>query len=122
MLPDLASTLTAPKGGVVPRLELDELWSFVARRASKVWAWVALDRATRQVVAYALGSRGVETGRRLWEAVPAPWRASPCHTDFWEAYAAILPSGQHSPGGKGDGAGQPRRAMEQHPSPTPGTG
>ena len=41
-------------------LELDELWSFVARRTNQVWIWIALYRKTRQVVAYAVGDRSEE--------------------------------------------------------------
>ncbi len=42
-------------------LELDELWSFVLKKTRKRWVWLALCRATRQVVAYAIGNRGEAT-------------------------------------------------------------
>lgn len=56
-------------------LELDEQWSFVLKRANKRWIWLALCRATRQVVAYVSGDRSEATGRKLWERIPA---ARPC--------------------------------------------
>ena len=84
-------------------LELDELWSFVARRKNKRWVWLALCRRTRQVVAYAVGDRGQKTCRLLWERVPLALRHALAFTDFWEAYQKVLPEGQHSPGGKGSG-------------------
>lgn len=77
-------------------LELDELWSFVLRRANKRWVWIALCRATRQVVAYALGDRSEQTCRALWEAIPTPYQTGQCYSDFWEAYRKVIPSGQHS--------------------------
>ena len=46
-------------------LEMDELWSFVLRRKDKRWIWLALCRRTRQVVAYAIGSRDEATCRLL---------------------------------------------------------
>ena len=35
--------------------ETDELWSWVAYKANKQWVWVALDRGTRQIVAFQVG-------------------------------------------------------------------
>ena len=65
--------------------------------------WVALDRATRRVVACCLGDRSEESCRYLWEQVPAPWRAATCYTDLWEAYQAVIPEAQHRATGKGAG-------------------
>jgi insertion element IS1 protein InsB len=58
-------------------LELDELWSFVLEKARKRWVWLALCRATRQVVVayYAIGNRrGEATRRRLGERIPEAYR------------------------------------------------
>jgi len=63
-------------------LELDELWSFVLKKANKAWIWIALCRKTRQVVAYAIGH---------------------CSTDFWAAYQAVIPEEQHTAVGKETG-------------------
>jgi hypothetical protein len=51
--PDLQETLIAPDPAEPTQsvLELDELWSFVRKRVNKRWIWIALCRATRQVVA-----------------------------------------------------------------------
>jgi len=84
-------------------LELDELWSFVLKKANKAWIWIALCRQTRQVVAYALGDRSEETCRRLWQAIPASYRAGHCYTDFWAAYHAVIPEEQHTAAGKETG-------------------
>jgi IS1 family transposase len=84
-------------------LELDELWSFVLRRVNKRWVWIALCRATRQVVAYVIGDRSEQTCRKLWEAVPKAYQAGHCYTDFWEAYNKVIPDEQHTACGKDSG-------------------
>src|SRR3954471_6189429 len=63
----LARTLPPAPSSEDLVLELDELWSFVGKKANKRWVWLALARHTRQVVAYAIGDRGERTCRRLWE-------------------------------------------------------
>ena len=100
-LPPLPETLAPARPDDV--LELDELWSFVARRRNKRWVWLALCRRTRQVVAYAVGDRGVRTCRLLWERVPRGLRHALTFTDFWEAYQKVVPEGQHVACGKGSG-------------------
>jgi IS1 family transposase len=84
-------------------LELDELWSFVARRKNKRWVWLALCRRTRQIVAYAIGDRSERTCRLLWERIPLALRRALVFTDFWEAYQKVVPVGQHIACGKGSG-------------------
>jgi len=84
-------------------LELDELWSFVLRRANKRWIWIALCRATRQVVAYVIGDRSEQTCRKLWEAIPKAYQTGHCYTDFWEAYNQVIPDEQHTACGKESG-------------------
>jgi insertion element IS1 protein InsB len=84
-------------------LELDELWSFVARRRNKRWVWLALCRRTRQIVAYAVGDRSAETCRLLWGRVPVALRGAMVFTDFWEAYQKVVPVDQHIACGKGSG-------------------
>ena len=71
-------------------LELDELWSFVYRRADKRWVWLALCRRTRQIVAFAVGDRGAQTCKRLWRRVPPPYRRLLCFTDFLRRPASEL--------------------------------
>jgi len=84
-------------------LELDEAWSFVLKRENKVWIWLALCRATRQIVAFAVGDRSAETCRKLWEAIPPEYRQGHCFSDFWEAYQNVIPPEQHTACGKGTG-------------------
>jgi insertion element IS1 protein InsB len=99
-LPLLSETLREVER---PVLELDELWSFVLKKARKQWVWLALCRQTRQVVACVVGDRSAQTCRRLWEAIPEAFRRAYCYTDFWEAYAKVLPPEQHSAVGQESG-------------------
>ena len=85
-------------------LECDELWSFVGKKADRYWVWVALDVATGRVLAMFVGDRDESGARGLWDALPASHRASAeFYTDFWEAYAAVLPPGRHHRCAKGSG-------------------
>lgn len=84
-------------------LELDELWSFVLKKANQAWIWIALCRFTRQIVAYAIGDRSEATCFRLWLAIPPVYRDSTCYSDFWKAYQAVIPEEQHIAVGKDTG-------------------
>jgi insertion element IS1 protein InsB len=101
-LPPLSTTLVAPdlEDVTSTTLELDELWSFVLKKANDSWIWIALCRQTRQVVAYALGDRSKKTCQRLWEAIPEGYRQGHCFTDVWAAYKAVIPEEQHTAVGK----------------------
>ena len=76
-------------------LELDELWSFVARKANRLWLWLAVCRRTQQVVAYTLGDRGEDSARWLAESIPEAYAACPTRSDYWEAYAAVFGRRRH---------------------------
>ena len=75
-------------------LELDELWTWVLQRKNKKWLWLALCRRTRQIVAYALGCRGVATCRVLWSRIPTAYKSAHCFANIWDAYAAVVPPDQ----------------------------
>ena len=69
-----------PSGGtptvIVQRLEaeLDELWSFVGKRANRHWVWIAMDATTRQVIAFHVGDRSGQSAEALWEKIPAMYQ------------------------------------------------
>jgi insertion element IS1 protein InsB len=46
-------------------LKLDELWSFVQKKANQRWVWNVLCRTTRQVVAYFIGDRRAAVCQKL---------------------------------------------------------
>ena len=84
-------------------LELDELWSFVGSKAQTLWLWVALCRRTRQIVAYTLGDRSLQSADDLRASLPADYQACTTRSDFWEAYAAAFPASTHRCCGKEEG-------------------
>jgi len=44
-------------------MELDEMY---CQKKRKVWLWLAICRASKQILAYQLGGRGVRTAKKLW--------------------------------------------------------
>jgi len=104
-LPELNQTLLEPDPSdpEATSLELDELWSFVLKRANKRWIWIALCRHTRQVVAYVIGDRSQSSCKKLWERIPSAYRRGHCYSDFWEAYQLVIPAQQHTAAGKETG-------------------
>ncbi|MBA3712906.1 MAG: IS1 family transposase, partial [Pyrinomonadaceae bacterium] len=60
-------------------------------------------RQSRQVVWGVVGDRSQQTCQRLWETIPDGYRQAQCDTDFWEAYAKVLPAAQHTAVGKESG-------------------
>ena len=104
-LPPLSTTLLTPdpKDATAADLELDEVWSFVGSKRNPVYVWIALCRATRQVIAIATGDRSAATCWRLWIAIREPYRRGFCYTDFWQSYQAVIPDEQHVASGKETG-------------------
>lgn len=83
---------------------MDELWSFVNDKNQKVWIWVALERETRRIVGLAFGDRSSQTCLELWQSLPANYRKrAVIYSDFWSAYADVLPSKRHRAVGKETG-------------------
>ena len=85
-------------------LELDEMWAFVGSKAQRVWLWLAVERASRRIVAWVVGDRSAQTAQRLWHALPRRYRRHCWYfTDLWDAYSQVLPRGRHRPCPKGEG-------------------
>lgn len=104
-MPPLSETLLKPDGNNPQEtdMELDEITSFVFKKANQTWVWVALCRKTRQIVAYAVGDRSKETCQKLWNAIPEGYQRGHCFTDLWRVYQIVIPEEQHSAGGKETG-------------------
>lgn len=84
--------------------ELDELWSFVRRRADKQWLWLAFDKESRQVLAFFVGDRSRESARKLWRRLPVAYRERVTfYSDDWEAYKGVIPVERHVVCGKESG-------------------
>ncbi|HEY0736338.1 MAG TPA: IS1 family transposase [Herpetosiphonaceae bacterium] len=77
-------------------IQCDELWSFVGKKAKKYWVWLALDVETRLIVGCFIGARDEAGAQGLWQSLPAGYRqCAVWYTDFWRAYAKVLPSKRH---------------------------
>jgi IS1 family transposase len=88
-----------------PEIEIDEQWSYVGKKSQVVWHWVAVERATRRVVGWAVGDRSAATCRKLWESLPADYRKRGIFsTDEYFVYRQVLPATRHRPRPKGHGA------------------
>ncbi len=84
-------------------LELDELWSFVGSKANARWVWIARCRQTRQIVAFFVGDRSVESARSLRERLPPEERCRATRSDFWLADEGVFPKRTHRSCGKAQG-------------------
>lgn len=85
-------------------IQCDELWSFVDNKANKQWVWLALDTVTREIVGVYIGARDEAAAQCLWKSLPGVYRqCAIVYTDFWAAYAAVLPRQRHRAVGKQTG-------------------
>ncbi len=77
-------------------LEADEAWSFVGEKVNKQWIWVALERETRQIIAFHIGDRSQDGAKELWDKIPTIIKDN-CifHTDEWEPYKCVIPKEVH---------------------------
>ena len=69
--------------------ELDEMWSFVAKKANQRWLWHAIERKSGKVLAYVFGTRSDEVFVQL-KALLEPFRITRFYTDNWGAYSRHL--------------------------------
>jgi insertion element IS1 protein InsB len=75
--------------------EVDELWSFVGKKANRQWVWIAMDADTRQIIAFHVGDRSRQSAQELWEKIPAVYQEQArFYTDCYEAYKGVIPSAQ----------------------------
>jgi len=77
-------------------VEADELWSFVQKKTNKQWVWLAMDKQTRQILAFHVGDRSRASAKQLWANIPAVYREQATfYTDQYEAYTDVIPAAQH---------------------------
>jgi insertion element IS1 protein InsB len=79
-----------------PEAELDELWSFVGKKANRQWVWIAMDATTRQVIAFHIGDRSQVSAEHLWANLPAIYREQAIfYTDQYAVYKGVIPPARH---------------------------
>jgi len=77
-------------------VEADEMSSFVHKKANKQWIWIAMDAATRQVLASHVGDRSRKSAKRLWAKIPQAYRQhATFYTDQYVVYVGVIPTAQH---------------------------
>lgn len=75
-------------------VQIDEQWSYVAKKAKKVWMIYAYAVEENEIIAFTMGKRSEAAVRNLWvklKALDIEWFL----TDAWEAFAAVLPKAKH---------------------------
>jgi insertion element IS1 protein InsB len=77
-------------------VEADELWSFVRKKATPYWVWIAMDKQPRQILAFHVGERSQDRAKERWAKIPAGYRErAVCYTDHYAAYTGVIPAAQH---------------------------
>jgi len=76
--------------------EIDEMLSFVGKKANKQWVWIAMDVSSRQIIAFHVGDRSRISAQALWKLIPECYRRhATFYTDGWQAYVGVIPQKQH---------------------------
>jgi insertion element IS1 protein InsB len=77
--------------------ELDEMWSYVARKSNPRWLWHAIDHHTGTVLAYVLGRRQDDVFLKL-KGLLEPFGITTFYTDGWGAYERHIDAEKHQVG------------------------
>lgn len=85
------------EGGGGLSSELDEMWSFVGRKANQRWLWHATDHHTGQVLAYVFGRRKDEVFLDL-KTLLEPFGITRYYTDGWGTYERHVDAEKHTVG------------------------
>jgi insertion element IS1 protein InsB len=77
-------------------VDVDEMSSFVQKKANTLWIWLAMDAKTRQVMAFHVGDRSRKSAKRLWGKIPRAYRQhATFDTDQYVVYEGVIPATQH---------------------------
>ncbi len=77
--------------------ELDEMWSYVGKKAEPRWLWHAIDHHSGTVLAYVFGRRKDAVFLQL-QALLEPFGITRFYTDGWGAYERHIDPEQHDVG------------------------
>ena len=77
--------------------ELDEMWSYVARKSNPRWLWHAIDHHTGKVLAYVFGRRKDDVFLKLKQLLE-PFGITTFYTDGWGAYERHIEAEKHQVG------------------------
>ena len=71
-------------------IEIDEMWHFVQKKREKIWVWLAVDRDSKELLGYEVGSRGKKTLKKLLRTI-AHIRCDTYASDSWKVYKNVIP-------------------------------
>ncbi|MGH9949236.1 MAG: IS1 family transposase, partial [Pyrinomonadaceae bacterium] len=71
-------------------IEMDEMHTYIQSKKNYCWIWIAVDRLGKRYIHFVLGTRGTETGIKLWETIKDRSGQSTIMTDYWKAYEEFL--------------------------------
>src|SRR5262249_43197613 len=77
--------------------ELEEMWSYVAKKSQPRWRWHAIDHYTGKVLAYVFGRRQDDVFLKLQQLLD-PFGITRYYTDGWGAYERHLEAERHTIG------------------------
>jgi insertion element IS1 protein InsB len=64
--------------------------------SDKQWVWIAMDKQTRQIIAFHVGDRSYNSAKQLWANLPAVYREQAMFsTDQYAVYTGVIPAAQH---------------------------
>jgi IS1 family transposase/transposase-like protein len=96
------SVLVSSKHTIKPRqshydsLEIDEFWTYVGKKANKVWLIYAYHRATGEIVAFVWGKRNKETAKKLRAKLSSLGISfDTVYSDDWESFKAAFSTDNH---------------------------
>ena len=82
-------------GGLTPCLRVSRCLPH-KQKANKQWVWIAMDKQTRQIIAFHVGDRSRDSAKQLWANVPEVYRTQATfYTDQYAVYKGVIPAGQH---------------------------
>ncbi|MBI5218893.1 MAG: IS1 family transposase [Bacteroidia bacterium] len=74
-------------------IEIDEMHTYIGSK-KYCWIWIAVDRNGHRFVNCETGTRGTETGEKLWDSIKEKVKGKAC-TDYWKAYGEFIPKEKH---------------------------
>lgn len=77
-----------------PESEIDETWSYVAKKLNPRWLWYAIEHQSGKILADVFGTRKDEVFLKL-KALLEPFKITNYYTDGWGAYERHLESEKH---------------------------
>ena len=66
-------------------VEIDEMHTYIGSKKNYCWIWIAVDRNWKQFINCEVGTRGTETGEKLWNRIKDIVKGKVC-TDYCKAY------------------------------------